>query len=158
MSSQLTQAYVSCFFPSIFLSALCLVWLPLSALYTHLLLLNSFSSSPMTQSEGSSSPPRENSIFPYPALRTCVPIKENLCKRKLDREVYLGEGQEGRKTKYGDIILQFLQAPELLPTFSTFCRTLLCTARSSSTFHRVPLPSFLFQRVARNGSTACFSC
>ena len=112
MPPQLAQTYASCFFPSIFLSALWLVWLPLNALHTHLLLLNSFSSGPMTQSKGSSSPPLEESSFPSPVLRTCVPKKENLCKKKMNREVSLGEGQEGRKTKCDDITLQFLHILE----------------------------------------------
>lgn len=41
-------------------------------------------------------------------------------KRSWTREVSLGEGQEGRKTKCDDITLQFLHVLELLPTCSAF--------------------------------------
>lgn len=74
-------------------------------------------------SKGSSSPPLKESSFPSPVLRTCVPKKENLCKKKMDGEMSLGEGQEGKKTKCDDITLPFLHALELLPACSAFCRT-----------------------------------
>lgn len=64
--------------------------------------------------KGSSSPLLEEGRFPSPVLRTYVPQNENLCKKKLDREVSLVEGQEGGKPKCDDIILQFLHVFELL--------------------------------------------
>lgn len=74
-------------------------------------------------SKGISSPPLEENSFPSPVLRICVPKKENLWKKKLDRELFLGEGQVGRKTKCDGLTLQFLHALELLPICSAFCRT-----------------------------------
>lgn len=67
--------------------------------------------------------------------------EENLSKKKLDREMSLGEGQEERKTKCGDITPQFLHAFELLSVCSA-SYTAPCSVQhggtSPSTEHNWP--------------------
>lgn len=113
------------FFPFIFLSALWLVWIPLSVLHTQLILLDSVFSIAMTQespeARGAAAVALlQESSFPFPVLTS---KKENLCNKNLDREVPLGEEQEGRKSKSNEITLPFLHVLGLLPTCSASCRT-----------------------------------
>lgn len=78
--------------------------------------------------KGSSSPSLKEGRFPSPVLRTYVPQNKNLCKKKLDREVSLVEGQEGGKPKCDDIILQFLHVFEpLQPTALSAEHLVLCS-------------------------------
>lgn len=97
--------------------------LPLCALHSHLLLLNSSSSSPMTLSEARGAPdPTGGAHLSFSSFKNLEELirrtflrrtfknlshKENLCKKILDSEVSLGEGREA---KCDGITLQFLLA------------------------------------------------